>query len=175
MRAVTLVLMVLVLAGCAQPSPGTPTADDQVMPADFAGKVSYGNGSVAPPYHYGWRLTFDASTAVVEWTPGYDETFQPWRESVDITGERRAALYERLRDLGVFDMAAATDDDMVGGPTGTVEITANGRTHDPGTLGLSEDSGQLLDDVVAAVEKFVPADVWDGLRARQDDWAAAQK
>lgn len=174
MRAVVIVLLLLVVAGCAQQSPGKPTADDQVMPADFAGTVEYGNGSVAPPYHYDWQLRFDESTAVVEWRPGYDSATQPWRETADITADQRKHLYTVLRDLGVFDMGEATDDGMVGGPTGSVEITAHGRAYDPGSLGGNDDSVRLLKDVAAAVAELFPADVWAGLKARQDDWSEQQ-
>ncbi|HYQ65614.1 hypothetical protein [Actinophytocola sp.] len=161
MRAVFLVVLVLV-AGCAERHAGAPEADGQVMPADFAGTVEYANGSVPPPYHFRWRLTFDASTAVVEWRPGYGES-TPWRESVDINAEQRTALYGRLRDLGVFGPAEAMDGGMAGG-----------MTYDPGPLGASERGARLLDGVADAVRELVPAEVWDGLKARQDDWSARQ-
>jgi hypothetical protein len=173
MRAVILVLLLLV-AACTQRDPGTPKADESAMPADFAGEVSYANGTVAPPYHYEWTVTFDDATAVVEWRPGYEEGTQPWRETVDITADQRATLYGRLRDLGVFDMAKASDDGLVGGPGGHLEITAGGRTYDPGSLGSSEDSAQVLRKVADAVRELVPADVWDGLAAKQDDWSDRQ-
>jgi hypothetical protein len=144
------------------------------MPADFAGAVEYGNGSVAPPYHYGWVLRFDESTAVVEWRPGYDSSTEPWRETADITEDQRQRLYGRLRELGLFDGAEATDDGMVGGPGGSVEVTANGRTYDPGSLGGSEASVRLLEDVVAAVEELLPAQAWAGLRDKQDAWSEQQ-
>lgn len=171
MRAMFL-LLVLVVAGCAHRS--TPTADDKTMPADFAGTMEYQNGSVAPPYHYRWQMTFDDETAVVEWWPGYDEAAQSWQETAYPGGDQRSRLYGRLRDLGVFDDRKATGDGMVGGPVGRVEVTENGRTYDPGSLGGSKESAGLLREVAAAVEEFVPAAVWDALRARQDYWSANQ-
>jgi hypothetical protein len=171
MRAAFLVLL-LVVAGCAHR--GAPPADHQAMPADFAGTLAYENGSVPPPYHYRWTVTFDDSTATVEWRPGYEEATQPWRETADITGDQRTDLYEQLRDLGVFDMPDATDDGMVGGPGGHLEVTADGRTYDPGSLGGSEDSARLLEDVADAVHELVLPEVWDGLRDKQDDWSARQ-
>lgn len=165
MRAVLLVLL-LAVAGCAHRA--GPGVDDRVMPDDFAGTVTYENGSVEPRYHYRWRVTFDESTAVVEWRPGYDEDVSPWRETVDITGDQRSRLYGRLRDLGLFDMPDATDDGMVGGPVGSVEVTARGRTYDPGSLGGSEDSARLLKSAADAVRDLVPEDVWDEMRDRQD-------
>jgi hypothetical protein len=173
MRAAILVLL-LVVAGCVQHSPGAPTADDQVMPADFAGTVEYGNGSVAPPYHYDWVLRFDESTAVVEWRPGYDSATEPWRETADITEDQRQRLYGRLRELGVFGGAEATDDGMVGGPGGSVEVTAHGRTYDPGSLGGSDASVRLLEDVADAVQELIPAEVWAELRDKQDVWSEQQ-
>ena len=172
MRAVTLVLLLVVVAGCAHR--GNPTPADQAMPDDFAGTVAYENGSVPPPYHYRWTVTFDDDSATVEWRPGYDDDTAPWGETVDITDDQRADLYARLADLGVFDMADATDDGMVGGPGGRVEVTARGRTYDPGSLGGSEESAGLLTDVADAVEQLVPAGVWDDLKAKQDDWSDRQ-
>jgi hypothetical protein len=170
-----LLTFVLLLAGCAET--GTPTADETaVMPADFAGVVEYGNGSVAPPYHYEWQVRFDDGTADVSWTPGYDDT-QPWREHVTITDGQREQLYTRLRAAGVFEAdgdSADAEHAMVGGPTGSVELTSAGRTYAPGALGTTEDGQRLLDEVVAAVEDLVPADVWAGLRDRQDDWSRQQ-
>jgi hypothetical protein len=173
MRAAILVLL-LVMAGCAQQRPGTPNADDQVMPPDFAGTVEYGNGSVAPPYHYDWVLRFDGSTAVVEWRPGYDSATEPWRETADITEDQRQRLYNRLVDLGVFDGVQATDDGMVGGPGGSVEVTARGKSYDPGSLGGSDESVRLLEDVADAVEELIPVRAWDGLRDKQDAWSEQQ-
>lgn len=169
MRAVFLVLL-LVVAGCAHRS--TPPTGDRAMPADFAGTVTYSNGSLPPPYHYEWTVTFDAHTAEVEWRPSYDEEQAPWRETADVTDDQRAGLYALLRDAGVFDGQRASEDGMVGGPGGRVEVTADGRTYDPGSLGGSKDSARLLEQVAGAVEKLFPADVWAGLRAKQHDWEA---
>jgi hypothetical protein len=167
-----LLTFVLLLAGCARA--GTPVPDETaVMPADFAGTVEYGNGSVAPPYHYRWQVRFDDATAEVAWTPGYEDV-QPWREHVAITAGQREQLYRALRAAGVFEVGDDVEEAMVGGPTGSVELTAAGRTYAPGTLGTSEDGQRLLDDVVAAVEELVPTDVWAGLEDRQDDWSRQQ-
>jgi hypothetical protein len=178
MRVVFVVVLLVLVTGCAERHAGAPRADGQVVPADFAGTVEYANGSVPPPYHFRWRLTFDASTAVVAWRPGYDASARPWRESVEITAEQRRTLYGRLRDLGVFGTDEAgdggMDGGMVGGPGGDLEVTAGGRTYDPGPLGGSESGARLLTGVAEAVRELVPAGVWDGLKAEQDDWSARQ-
>src|SRR5687768_963753 len=98
--AVLLAFVSFLVTACASTDPGQPTADEQVMPADFAGTVEYANGTVAPPYHYEWNVTFDEKAAVVEWRPGYEERTEPWRETVEITAEQRQQLYDRLRELG---------------------------------------------------------------------------
>jgi hypothetical protein len=175
MRVVVfLVLSLLMVAGCAERRAGVPTADEHVLPADFAGVVEYANGSVPPPYHYEWRVTFDSSTAAVAWRPGYGESTQPWRKTVHISDAQRTRLYGQLRDLGVFGGAEADDDGMVGGPGGTIEVTAGGRTYHHGSLGGSERSGQLLEDAADAVRELIPADIWAGLEAEQDDWGERQ-
>ncbi len=173
-RTVAVLALVLLLAGCATRSPGAPVAEDTVgvvMPADFGGTVDYGNGSLPPPHHYEWRVTIAETTAEVEWRPGYDEA-EPWRQTVDVTAAQRERCYELLRDAGVFELGPETDEEMVGGPTGSVELVAGGRTHDPGTLGTSRAGQDVLDDVVAAIEELVPADVWSGFRDQQEQWAA---
>lgn len=168
MRAVLLALL-LVVAGCAHRT----GEDDRTVPDDFAGTVIYGNGSVSPAYHYVWAVTFDATTATLEWLPGY-EAVTPWRETVDITDDQRADLYARLSDLGVFDMPDGVDDGMVGGPEGNIHITADGETYDSGDLGGSEDSARLLEDVADAVKELVPESAWDDMKAKQDDWSEKQ-
>jgi hypothetical protein len=170
----TLISLLFVVSACASTDPGEPTVDGQVMPADFAGTVNYANGTVAPPYHYEWSVRFDESKAVVEWRPGYSSDVEPWRETVDITEDQRSTLYGRLREIGVFDMGAAADDGMVGGPGGSIEVTAGGRAYDPGSLGSSEDSARVLTAAADAVRALVPADVWAALRDKQDAWSARQ-
>jgi len=174
-RTGVVLALALLLVGCAQRSPGAPVADDTVvaavMPADFGGTIDYANGSVPPPYHYEWRMTIGATTAEVAWRPGYDEV-QPWRNSVDITPEQRERVYDRLRDLGVFELAPDTSEGISGGSTGSIELVADGRNYDPGTLGMSRAGQDVLDDIVDAVQALVPADVWDGFQDQQEQWAA---
>jgi hypothetical protein len=174
MRAVFLVLSVLLVTGCAQRHADPSAAGGRVMPADFAGTVDYANGTVAPPYHYEWRVTFDDATAVVEWRPGYAESVEPWRAAAAISEDQRVRLYGRLRALGVFETATAADDGLVGGPSGAVRVVAAGHTHTTGPLGGSESTARLLGGVADAVRELVPADVWAGLRARQDEWGDRQ-
>jgi hypothetical protein len=163
---VALLALLLLVAGCAHRS--------SAMPADFAGTVEYANGSVPPPYHFQWRLSFDASTATVEWTPGYEEDGERWRETVDITADQRQRLYDRLRDSGVLDFDERTDEGIAGGSTGSVTLTLDGATHDTGALGTSGVGQDLLQDVVDAVRDLVPADVWAGLEDRQSEWGERQ-
>lgn len=172
MRAAALVLLLVVVAGCAHR--GNPTPAEQGMPDDFAGTVAYENGSVPPPYHYRWTVTVDDTSATIEWRPGYEEDAESWRETVEVTDDQRADLYEKLSTLHVFETAVAADEGMVGGPGGHYEVTARGKTYDPGSLGGSEDSARLLENVADAFLELVPDDVFRGLKAKQDDWSARQ-
>ncbi|MPZ83746.1 MAG: hypothetical protein GEV28_26475 [Actinophytocola sp.] len=160
----------LLLAGCARTDPGTPTADSAAMPDDFGGTIEYANGSVAPPYHYEWVLRITEDTAELTWRPGYDKGGPSWRESAPIGREQRERLYERLREAGALDPSPAEDEGMVGGSTGSVELVAGGRTYDPGTLGLSRESQDILDEVSAAAEDLLPGDVWSSMRDKQEAW-----
>lgn len=173
---VVLLAFLLLVAGCATETPGVPAevpVADDAMPADFTGTVDYGNGSVPPPYHYEWRVRFDEATATVEWTPGYEEP-EPWRHSVDIDDAKRERLYEMLREADAFTFDDNTDEGIVGGSTGSAELVADGKTYDTGSLGTSRAGQRVLDDVVAAVEELVPADVWAEMKDKQDEWAAQQ-
>jgi hypothetical protein len=173
MARLLVLVAVFVLAGCGQTG-GTPTTapspeDGGRMPADFAATIVYRNGTVAPPHHFEWRLRVEPTRAELTWRPGYtDET--PWVEAVAVTGEQRAALYDRLRTAGVLDPARPADEGVVGGPTGSVEATASGRTRNSGDLGLSEHSQDALDEVRAAAEELVPDEVWDRMAGRQRAW-----
>ncbi len=158
LRLVVIALL-LVVAGCGQGTAATPEKTDG-MPADFAGAISYANGSVAPPYHYEWRLEFDDRSATLTWTPGYEGT-EPWTETVDDVNRER--LYDRLESKNVFEFTD-TDDGLVGGPTGRADF---GDLHDTGTLGTSEAGQDMLDEVVAAAKELLPADVWTRMEQRQ--------
>ncbi|MFI7679957.1 hypothetical protein [Actinophytocola sp. NPDC049390] len=164
-----LVVALLLLAGCgARVEPGLPRADDS-MPADFVGEITYGNGSLPPPYHYEWRVEFDTGTARLEWTPGYDGT-ETWTETVDLGEEERRRLYDRIEKTGLFEFDDS-DDGMAGGATGRATF---GRPpdliHDTGTLGTSEAGQDMLDELVAAVEPIFPDRVWAEMERKQSDW-----
>ncbi|MGB3444417.1 MAG: hypothetical protein WBA97_37235 [Actinophytocola sp.] len=160
-----LVALLLVVAGCGQGVAESGNA----MPGDFVGEISYRNGSVAPPYHYEWRVEFDTLTARLEWTPGYQGT-ETWTEAVDLGADERARFYDRLRRTGLFEFTE-TDDGLVGGATGNATFGhAPDVLHDSGTLGTSEAGGRLLDEVVAATEGVFPERVWRDMAARQRTW-----
>lgn len=161
----------LLLAGCARTDPGTPTADGTAVPDDFGATIVYANGTVDRPYHYEWTLRLIADTARLSWRPGYDEAGPSWQQSVPIDCDQRERLHARLREAGVFDSPPAGGG-MVGGPTGSVELVAAGRTYDTGTLGLSRASQDVLDEVSAAAEEVLPDDVWSSMRDKQQAWAA---
>jgi hypothetical protein len=170
---VVAVALVLLVAGCSQPQPGTPAAGEDVMPADFAGTVEYGNGSVPPPYHFEWVVRFDAKTVTVDWTPGYEDV-EPWTEAYEIDQAKRAALYADLRDIGVFTFEDSPDEGLAGGSIGGVELVANGERHDTGSLGTSRAGQDVLDEVVTAVKKVVPADMWTRMEDKQTEWSRQQ-
>jgi hypothetical protein len=172
-----LIAVLLVVAGCAatpgkavpaNDTPGNDTPAD-TMPADFAGEVNYGNGSVAPPYHYEWRVEFDTRTARLTWSPGYAGT-ETWTETVDLDAGTREALYDRLHQAGLFEFPDEPDDGLVGGPTGHATF---GDLYD-GALGTSEAGQDMLDEVVAATEDVFPDQVWAAMEQRQRDWEARQ-
>jgi hypothetical protein len=176
-----LIAVLLVVAGCGQgavtpgkPTPETAASDDTAMPPDFAGEISYGNGSVAPPYHYEWRVEFDTRTARLTWTPGYEDA-ETWTEAVDLDAAARERLYDRLRDAGLFEFTNDPDDGLVGGSTGQATLRRGPDVfYDSGTLGTSEAGQDLLDEVVAATEDLFPDEVWAAMDQRQRDWGARQ-
>jgi len=172
-RLLALLVVVAALAsGCSQASGGTAVAarETGAMPDDFTATIVYRNGSVPPPYHFEWRLRVDGGGGELSWRPGYDEDVPAWVEAVAVSAEQRAELYAALRAAGAFDKAPAPDENLAGGSTGSVELTAAGRTHSPGELGLSEDSQDILEAVHTAAEDVVPAAVWSRMSDRQQTW-----
>jgi hypothetical protein len=165
-----LIALLLVVAGCAAtPMPANDTPGD-TMPSDFAGEISYANGSVAPPYHYEWRVEFDTRTAHLTWSPGYDGT-EKWTEAVGLDSGTRESLYDRLHEAGLFEFTNEPDEGLVGGATGRA---AFGSFYDSGTLGTSEAGQDMLDEVVAATRAVFPDEVWTAMEQRQRDWEAQQ-
>lgn len=171
-----LIAVLLVVAGCGQgaatPGKAVPVNDTpgDTMPADFAGEIRYANGSVAPPYHYEWRVAFGVDTARLTWSPGY-EGAETWTEDADLDTGTRTTLYERLHDAGLFEFTNEPDDGLVGGATGRASF---GSLYDSGTLGTSEAGQDMLDEVVAAAEDLFPDAVWTTMAQRQRDWGARQ-
>lgn len=163
-------LLLVLVAGCGAQVQGDPTAADNpadAMPADFAGEVTYANGSVPPPYHYEWRVEFDDSSARLTWSPGYEgDQKEEWTEEVDLGEDDREAYYDRVKETGLFEFDNS-DDGFVGGPTGRARF---GDLHDSGTLGTSEEGKDMLEAVVAATEELFPAEVWSGMEGKQKAW-----
>ena len=172
MVRVLLVALVL-LAGCGVAAQAGQPRGDGGMPADFVGEISYGNGSVAPPYHYEWRVEFDTSTARLVWTPGY-ETTEEWTETVDLGTAERQRLYDRIEKTGLFEFENS-DDGMVGGATGRATFGRPPNVfHDTGTLGTSEAGQDMLDELVAATRATFPDHVWSEMERKQGEWEARQ-
>jgi hypothetical protein len=162
---IVLVVLVLVVAGCGREHRRADTA-----PAGLVGEISYSNGSVAPPYHFRWRVEFDARGARLEWTPGYGDT-ETWTETADLGADERSALRQRLRETGLFEFTGE-DDGLVGGPTGRARFASDG--YDSGTLGTSEAGSRMLDAVVAVTRTAFPDAVWTAMERRQDQWGDRQ-
>jgi hypothetical protein len=168
-----LIAVLLMVAGCAAtPGKAVPANDTpgDTMPSGFAGEISYGNGSLPPPYHYEWRVEFDTRTATLTWTPGY-EGAEKWTENADLEEDTREQLYDRLHQAGLFEFTNESDEDLVGGPTGRATF---GSFYDSGTLGTSEAGQDMLDEVVAATRAVFPDEVWAAMEQRQHDWEAQQ-
>ena len=164
-------LLLVLVAGCGARVQGDPTAGAGAMPADFAGEVTYANGSVPPPYHYEWRVEFDTTSARLTWTPGYEgDQKEEWTEEVDLAKADREAYYDRLEETGLFEFDNS-DDGFVGGPTGRARFgNPPGDLHDSGTLGTSEDGKDMLKAVAEATEQLFPAEVWSGMESKQKAW-----
>lgn len=176
MRRMAALVLLLALAACSAES-GNPTpAPLGEMPDDFAGTITYRLGSVAPPYHYSWEVTFDEDSAEVVWQPGYDEAVPAFRESAPLDREQRELAYERLREAGQFEPLPDTDDEdrLDGGATADVEVVAGGRTYAPGTVGEIRETADLVDAVQEAAEGLLPAEVWESLKAQQEAWSDQQ-
>jgi hypothetical protein len=169
LRVLLVALLLLTATGCVARTAGS----DDGVPADFAGEITYRNGTVAPPYHYEWRVEFGADTARLAWSPGY-ETAETWTETADLDADGRQSLYDRLRETGVFEFEDSGDEGLVGGPTGRATFDGVPGADDSGTLGTSAASQDLLDEVVAATRAVFPAGVWAEMERKQAEWGDGQ-
>jgi len=169
-----LIALLLMVAGCGQTAkPGTATPE-AAMPDDFVGEISYRNGSVAPPYHYEWRVAFDTEAAHLTWSPGYEGT-ETWTETVELGADERARFHNQLSSAGLFEFTEDADDGLVGGPTGRATFGQEPDVfYDSGTLGTSEAGQDMLDEVVAATKGVFPGEVWADMASRQSAWEQRQ-
>lgn len=163
---VWLMAAVFGVGGCSSEAP-------EQVPDDFAGTITYRNGTVAPPYRYEWTLELTNAQGVITWRPGYDETIQPWTTTVPLAPEQRARLYEGLRATGVFDGVSERDDDLAGGPTGSVMLTVAGETYLLSSLGENKESGRVLTALQEVLTTALPAQVWQEFEQKQKTWGQA--
>jgi hypothetical protein len=115
-------------------------------------------------------LRVGGTTAELSWRPGYERDREPWVETVPVTGEQRTEFHRALRSAGALDPVPPVDSGMAGGATGSVELTAGGRTRDLGELGLTRDSHDILDRVHDAAKDLIPDQVWTDMTDRQQTW-----
>ncbi len=167
--AISLALVAL-LAGCG----GGSDEPSGSRPDDFAFTFVHADGSVPPPFHAEWTVEVGADgRGRATFTPDYAGDGVPtYKASFDVSDEDMDAIHADMRDAGLLEEIAATDDAPIGGPVESARIYADGETFD--VPPFDEDGGAPLAEVSDAVRGLVPESDWRSFESRRDAYAQAE-
>ena len=119
----SLALGAMAIAGCGgDEEPPTPTG----APSDFVLSFEHIEGTVPPPFHFEWRVEFDADGAgSATYAPDYPGKGVPrYQATFEVDQSERDDLYETLSSRGTLIDLQAAENPPVGGPRDTATITA---------------------------------------------------
>ncbi|MFN8149618.1 MAG: hypothetical protein U0R24_00630 [Solirubrobacterales bacterium] len=165
-----LALVLAALAGCGDDG-GETTGPSASRPDDFAFTFAHTDGSVPPPYHAEWSVEVRPDgSGKATYTPDYSGDGVPtYRATFTVSSEDMDDIYERMRDAGLLEPIASTDEPPVGGSVESARIYADGETFD--VPAFDEEGGSPLAPVSAAVQGLVPTADWDSFEARRAAYA----
>ncbi|HHX64613.1 MAG TPA: hypothetical protein GX702_06965 [Chloroflexi bacterium] len=139
-------------------------------PDDLAIVYHWSAGALPPPYHFKYEVLVGPHLRGEIVLSPEGGGYQPptWRQSFAVDEDDLAALYTLMRRVGVFSKQWFENFPMaVGGQAEWLEVTAYGRHYVvPPSI---RDSGAMT-DVYDAVRALVPADLWDELAARREQF-----
>jgi hypothetical protein len=160
------------LLACSLFTPGSPALDER--PADFSLVYEWREGSLPPPYHYEYTISVTADGAgTLTLVPDYPGPAVPiWTETFGLDAAALDALYAQLAAEGAFTTGwRAEDDPPVGGSYSWLTLTAGGREIEIPPFPI-ESQTAAASRIEAAVNALVPADLWDSINARREQYVA---
>jgi hypothetical protein len=146
-------------------SPTTTTAVSTSGSEGCTGSISFANGSLPPPYHYEWDVTFSPAKATVTVQGDYDAD-PSWAKDFTPTAQQLAGLCDAATDL--IDNSSPDDEPLPGGTAGSAEVQG----HHPGRVVLGSQASSDLD---AVVTPFLPSGLYDELMGKYQAWAKTHK
>jgi hypothetical protein len=167
-----LALAGIAVLACSLFNRGIPTVDER--PADFSLVYEWREGSLPPPYHYETTISVAPDGAgTITLVPDYPGPDVPvWTEAFSLDTAALDSLYVRLAAEGAFSTRwRAQDDPPVGGSYHWLTLTTGGQQIEIPPFPI-DSQADAADRIEAAVTSLVPADVWDSLHARREQYVA---
>ncbi len=168
MRWLFLFGLLLTLFGCGESMP-------QEYPTDFTLRYDWREGTVAPPYHYEYTITLDATgQGQIVYRPDYAATPE-WTEPFTVGSDLVQNIYSLMLQQAVFSASWEQENPPpVGGSNAWLETTASGKTYRvPAELIPAQ--SKRIEPVYTAIEQLVPAAIWQQLSAQRQQYIDEQQ
>jgi hypothetical protein len=168
-----LFLFSLPLLTACQRTPAVPAE----RPEDFRLVYQWWAGSMPPPYYYEYRLEMEGSgSAWIILTPDYPSPTVPaFTENFSLSPAELDDLYQKLAGQGLFSQRwQAEEYPPVGGSTWLLEATAAERNVRLLSYTVERQQPQA-EQIAEAVQAVVPAEVWERLEAKRQEYAGTNQ
>jgi hypothetical protein len=129
---------------------------------------------VPPPYNYTWTAEFTATSGTFTLHTNYATDDQSWSKPFTVTADSMAELTDALAAAGVGAEGPPSDEHLVGGPTGSYQLTTADGTPLHASLGDSSATATELGRISDAVEAFVGPAAWNTAMDSYQKWANQQ-
>jgi hypothetical protein len=155
----------------ATPTGPTTSSGPVDLSGEVTGSITWNTGSMPPPYNYSWTATFTATSGTFALHTNYAAKNGSWSHDLAVTPAKMAALTAALAAAGVGAEGPPSDEHLVGGSTGSYQLTtAEGRKLHA-SLGDSATTSTELQAVADAVRAFVGGAVWNAAMDSYQTWA----
>lgn len=165
-------------ASPSTPESTTTEASTNSGPPDLSGGVTgtitWNTGSLPPPYNYTWTAKFTASSGSFTLRTNYATGEQSWSQDFIVTHESMAALTDGLTAAGVGVEGPPSAEHLVGGPTGSYQLTTADGAQLHASLGDSSATSTELGRISDAVEEFVGPAAWNTVMDDYQKWKSEQ-
>ena len=147
------------------------------LTAGVTGSITWSTGSLPPPYNYSWTVTFTADRGTITLKPGYSSSQPSWSQDFPVTVDSMKALVAALSAAGVGTENWDVSDPLVGGATGSYDLTTASGQHlavpRGAWLGATRETSSELDEIASAVESFAGA-AWGSVNDSFKAWQSQQ-